>query len=55
MDMIDTGANKVELTIAMLEELFKGRDLDGHAGYLLPNGEKLSAHELRLLFADYTT
>jgi len=45
----------VDLTISMLETLFRGRDFsDSMQGFVLPDGEFLSNTDLRLLFESYT-
>ncbi len=44
----------VELTISMLETLFRGRDMADNQGMALPGGEYLTNSELRLLFESYT-
>ena len=45
----------VDLTISMLEVLFRGRDFsDSMQGFILPDGEFLSNSDLRLLFESYT-
>jgi hypothetical protein len=44
----------VELTISMLEVLFRDRDLSDNKGHLLPDGQYLSNSDLRLLFESYT-
>lgn len=52
-----TNANvhrSVELTISMLETLFRGRDLSANQCFILPNGDYLTDSDLRLLFASYT-
>ena len=46
---------RTELTIMMLEVLFRGRDLTRATDYLLPNGQAVSGYELRALFDDYIT
>jgi len=44
----------VDLTISMLETLFRGRDLSDNQGFVLPGGEFLTNSDLRLLFESYT-
>lgn len=43
----------VDLTISMLEVLFRGRDLSDNQGFVLPDGEFLTNSDLRLLFESY--
>jgi len=43
----------VDLTISMLEVLFRGRDLSDNQGFELPDGEFLTNTDLRLLFESY--
>lgn len=48
-------SDPVDLTISMLEALFRGRDFsDNMQGFVLPDGEFLSNSDLRLLFESYT-
>jgi hypothetical protein len=44
----------VDLTISMLEILFRGHDLSDNQGFVLPDGEYLTNSDLRLLFESYT-
>lgn len=44
----------IDLTISMLEVLFRGRDLSDNQGFVLPDGEFLTNGDLRLLFESYT-
>ena len=50
-DMNDT--KSVDLTVAMLETLFRGRDLTTAQCHVLPNGEYLTGSDLKLLFESY--
>ena len=43
-----------DLTLAMLDKLFRGRSLNDGTICILPNGEFLTATELRMLFDSYT-
>ena len=47
-------SGRMDLTISMLETLFRGRDLSDNQGFVLPDGEFLTNSELRLLFESYT-
>ena len=54
-ETMTTVSGSVDLTISMLETLFRGRDLsDNMQGFILPDGEFLSNSDLRLLFESYT-
>ncbi len=44
---------QIDLTISMLETLFRGHDLSDNQGFVLPNGEYLTNSDLRLLFESY--
>lgn len=44
----------VELTVSMLETLFRGCDLTTAQCHVLPNGDYLTGGELRILFESYT-
>ena len=44
----------MDLTISMLEMLFRGRDLSDNQGFVLPGGAYLTNSDLRLLFESYT-
>lgn len=48
-------SGSVDLTISMLETLFRGRDLSDNQGFVLPDGEFLTNGDLRLLFESYTS
>lgn len=47
-------SERLDLTIAMLETLFRGRDFSDNSGFVLPDGEYLTNFDLRLLFDSYT-
>lgn len=47
-------SERIDLTIAMLETLFRGRDFSDNSGFVLPDGEYLTNGDLRLLFESYT-
>lgn len=44
----------VDLTVSMLETLFRGRDLTSAQCHILPNGDYLTGGELCMLFESYT-
>lgn len=47
-------SSETQLTVAMLDTLFRGRDLALRQDLQLPNGEILAHTEIKQLFESYT-